>query len=126
MISLMPMPQTPNNTEEGAAVNGGRRPTVVVAVAPVSTSPELSARPRRRTFTAKDKLCILADVDRAAGTGATGAILRREGLNSSTLSDWRRQRAMLARCFRADLLHRLGGDCPHDPSAEEVVDYDFD
>jgi transposase-like protein len=61
-------------------------------VAPASTSPELSARPRRRTFTAKDKLRILADVDRAAGTSATGAILRREGLYSSTLSDWRRQR----------------------------------
>jgi transposase len=91
MISLMPMVQTPNDdTDDGAAMNGGRRPTVVVAS--VSTSPELSARPRRRTFTAKDKLRILADVDRAAGTGATGAILRRECLYSSTLSDWRRQR----------------------------------
>jgi len=91
MISLMPMVQTPNDdTDDGAAMNGGRRPTVVAA--PVSTSPELSARPRRRTFTAKDKLRILADIDRATGTGATGSILRREGLYSSTLSDWRRQR----------------------------------
>src|SRR5271166_4596251 len=91
MISLMPMVQTPNNhTDDGAAMSGGRRSTVVAA--PVSTSPELSARPRRRTFTAKDKLRILADIDRATGTGATGAILRREGLYSSTLSDWRRQR----------------------------------
>ena len=91
MISLMPMVQTPNDDiDDGAAMNGGRRPTVVAA--PVSTSPELSARPRRRTFTAKDKLRILADIDRATGTGATGAILRREGLYSSTLSDWRRQR----------------------------------
>jgi transposase len=85
MISLMPMVQTPNDdTDDGAAMNGGRRPTVVAA--PVSTSPELSARPRRRTFTAKDKLRILADIDRAIGTGATGAILRREGLYSSTLN----------------------------------------
>ena len=77
MISLMPMVQTPNDdTDDGAAMNGGRRPTVVAA--PVSTSPELSARPRRRTFTAKDKLRILADIDRATGTGATGAILRRD------------------------------------------------
>ena len=91
MISLMPMVQTPNDdTDDGATMNGGRRPTVVAA--PVLTSPELSARPRRRTFTAKDKLRILADIDRATGTGATGAILRREGLYSSTLSDWRRQR----------------------------------
>ena len=45
MISLMPMVQRPNDdTDDGAAMNGGRRPTVVAA--PVSTSPELSARPR--------------------------------------------------------------------------------
>jgi transposase len=85
----MHMLQTPNNIVEGGIMNGGRRPTVVVA--PASTSPELSARPRRRTFTAKDKRPILADVDSAAGTGATGAILRHEGLYSSTLSDCRRQ-----------------------------------
>ena len=90
MISLMPMVQTPNDdTDDGAAMNGGRGSTVVTV--PVSTSPKLLARPRRRTFTAKDKLRILADIDRVTGTGATGAILRREGLYSSTLSDWRRQ-----------------------------------
>ena len=88
MISLMPMAQTPNDdTDDGGAMNGGRRPTVVAA--PVSISPELSARPRRRAFTAKDKPRILADIDRAAETGGIGAILRREGLYSSTLSDWR-------------------------------------
>ena len=73
--------------------NGGRRPTVVPA--PAAASPELSARPRRRSFTAKDKLRILADADRAAavgGIGAIGAILRREGIYSSALTDWRRQR----------------------------------
>jgi transposase-like protein len=53
---------------------------------------ELSARPRRRTFTVRDKLRILAATDRAAGTGDIGAILRREGVYSSTLCDWRRQR----------------------------------
>src|SRR5450755_2072168 len=57
-----------------------------------SASPELSDRPRRRAFTAKDKLRILADIDRAAETRGIGAILRREGLYSSTLSEWRRQR----------------------------------
>jgi transposase len=60
--------------------------------APASTSPELSGRPRRRTFTARDKLRILAATDRAAETGGIGAILRREGIYSSTLCDWRRQR----------------------------------
>jgi transposase-like protein len=59
---------------------------------PASASPELSDRPRRRTFTAQDKLRILAETDRAADTGGIGAVLRREGLYSSTLTDWRRQR----------------------------------
>ena len=86
----MPMLHTPIDAEAGAAMNGGRRPTIVAA--PASASPELSDRPRRRTFTAKDKLRILADIDRAAETRGIGSILRREGLYSSTLSEWRRQR----------------------------------
>jgi transposase len=86
----MPMLQKPIDTETGAAADEGRRPAVVAA--PVSVSPELSDRPRRRTFTAKDKLRILDDVDRAAGSGGIGAVLRREGIYSSTLCDWRRQR----------------------------------
>jgi transposase len=86
----MPMLHTQIDAEAGAASNGGRRPTVVAA--PASASPELSDRPRRRTFTARDKLRILAATDRAAETGGIGAILRREGVYSSTLCDWRRQR----------------------------------
>ena len=86
----MPMLHTPNDAEAGVAADGGRRPTVVAA--PASASPELSARPRRRTFTARDKLRILAETDRAAETGGIGSILRREGVYSSTLCDWRRQR----------------------------------
>jgi transposase-like protein len=83
------MLHTENDAEAGAGSNGGRRPTVA---APASASPELSDRPRRRTFTAQDKLRILADIDHAAETRGIGAILRREGLYSSTLSEWRRQR----------------------------------
>jgi transposase-like protein len=84
------MLQTPIDAEAGAATNGGRRPTVVAA--PASASPELSDRPRRRTFTAQEKLRILIETDRAAETGGIGAILRREGLYSSALTDWRKQR----------------------------------
>ena len=54
--------------------------------------PELLDRPRRRTFTAQTKLRVLAETDGAADVGGIGAILRREGLYSSTLTDWRRQR----------------------------------
>lgn len=76
----------------GAETEEGRRPTIVSA--PDAASPELVIRPRRRTFTAKDKLRILDEADRAAGVpGGIGAIIRREGLYSSALTDWRRQRA---------------------------------
>jgi transposase-like protein len=60
--------------------------------APDAANAEFSALPRRRTFTAPDKLRILADVDRAASAGGIGAVLRRQGLYSSTLSDWGRLR----------------------------------
>jgi transposase len=86
----MPMLHTQIDAEAGAVSNGGRRPTVVAA--PASVSSELSNRPRRRTFTAADKLRILAATDRALETGGVGAVLRREGVYSSTLCDWRRQR----------------------------------
>ncbi len=89
MILLMPMIQTPINAEASAATTGGGRPTVAP---PTSTSPELTAGPHRRIFTAQDKLRILADTDRAADTGRIAAILRREGLYSSALTNWRRQR----------------------------------
>jgi len=91
----MDMPRTTDSepfAAAGAETEEGRRPTMVSA--PAAASPELLDRPRRRTFTAQDKLRILGEVDRAAGTpGAIGAIMRREGLYSSALSDWRRQRA---------------------------------
>ena len=57
-----------------------------------NNNPEISDRPSRRTFTAPDKLRILKEADQAAGTGQIGAILRRHGLYSSALSEWRRQR----------------------------------
>jgi transposase-like protein len=53
--------------------------------------PEVPERARRRRFTAQYKLGILAAYD-AAGPGEKGAILRREGLYSSHIVDWRRTR----------------------------------
>ena len=58
--------------------------------------PEVPERARRRTFTAKYKLEILAAYD-AAPDGEKGALLRREGLYSSHIVAWRRG----ARCGRA-------------------------
>ena len=87
----MPMLPTLKDVVAEAAAEPDRRPTVVAA--PAVTSPELPDRPHRRIFTAADKLRILAETDRAADTGGISAILRREGLYSSALTDWRRQRA---------------------------------
>ena len=78
--------------------------------APAAATPELPDRPRRRTFTGQDKLRILAEIDRAPA-GGTGAILRREGLYSSTLSDWRglcQWRAESPHLWRLNFPH-LGG-----------------
>jgi transposase len=51
--------------------------------------PEVPERARRRTFTAQYKLDIVAEYD-AAPDGEKGAVLRREGLYSSHIVDWRR------------------------------------
>src|SRR6266705_1564578 len=53
--------------------------------------PEVPEKARRRTFTAQYKLEVLAAYD-AAGPGEKGAILRREGLYSSHVVEWRRAR----------------------------------
>jgi len=45
----------------------------------------------KRVFTAEYKLAILAEFDRCTEPGEKGAILRREGLYSSLITDWRRQ-----------------------------------
>ena len=57
----------------------------------VRPDPEVPERARRRSFTAKYKERILAAYD-AAGPGEKGALLRREGLYSSHIVDWRRAR----------------------------------
>jgi transposase len=53
---------------------------------------EVVARPVRRRFTAEYKRSILGQADAAQDSGAIGALLRREGLYSSHLGTWRRQR----------------------------------
>jgi transposase len=54
--------------------------------------PEVVARPKRRRFTAEYKLRILKEADTCREPGEIGALLRREGLYSSHLVLWRRQR----------------------------------
>lgn len=55
-------------------------------------TPEVREKPVRRRFTAEYKARILDEADRCAEPGQIGALLRREGLYSSHLTNWRRQR----------------------------------
>jgi transposase len=53
---------------------------------------EVVAKASRKKFTAAEKLRILREVDACQGSGEVGALLRREGIYSSYLTTWRRQR----------------------------------
>ena len=57
-----------------------------------SLAVEVMAKPVRRRFTAEYKLGVLREVDRCKGRGELGTLLRREGLYSSHLTQWRKQR----------------------------------
>jgi transposase-like protein len=56
--------------------------------------PEVSEKAVRRKFTADYKLRIVREAERCTGPGEIGALLRREGLYSSSLTRWRRQMAL--------------------------------
>jgi transposase-like protein len=63
----------------------------------VALDPEVSEQAKRRRFTAEYKLRIVREADACKGDGDVAALLRREGLYSSLLSVWRRQRDEIAR-----------------------------
>ena len=58
----------------------------------VPPDPEVPEKKRRRKFTAKYKLSILSQTDSCTEPGQIGVLLRREGLYSSHLTTWRRQK----------------------------------
>ena len=57
----------------------------------MDSEPALPERPQRRRFTAAYKLAMVEKYD-AASHGDKGALLRREGLYSSSITEWRRER----------------------------------
>jgi transposase-like protein len=79
--------------------------------------PEVQPPPRRRIFTAEYKANILAECDAATEPGQIGAILRREGLYSSHLVDWRRRRAEAG---TGGLAPKKTGRPPKDPALVAV------
>ena len=57
-----------------------------------SSEVEVMAKPTRRRYTAEYKLKVLREAEALTGRGEIGALLRREGLYSSNLTQWRKQR----------------------------------
>lgn len=97
--SHLKLTTTDNNAPESGGLEGARRAT---GKAPDSggghlsadnvPDPEVAEHKSRRYFTAKFKLRILQEADNCKEIGQIGNLLRREGLYSSHLTTWRRQR----------------------------------
>jgi transposase-like protein len=81
--------------------------------------PEVTERAKRRRFTAEYKLRILREADACKRDGDLGALLRREGLYSSHLATWRRQRDEIT---KAGLKARKRGPKPKaiDPRVKQL------
>jgi transposase len=82
MVMPERLPMSLPSSPEGPALTASAAHVVAAAKA---VSAEFTAVPKRRSFSAKYKLQILAETDRAVETGGISAILRREGLSSSAL-----------------------------------------
>ena len=107
-IKTQPTQPTP---PPGPVTEGGRRPTGVTgpgggakisqeglpchygnASSPTPPNPETTQKPERRRFAKAYKLEVLRQADACSEIGQIGALLRREGLFSSYLVNWRLQR----------------------------------
>jgi transposase-like protein len=81
------------------------------------SNPEVVPKAKRRTFSAEQKLRILAEADACTSPGEVGALLRREGIYSSHLDQWRKQRQRGV--LQALAPQRRGPKV--DPQAEEIA-----
>lgn len=100
---------------EKTAEDGGSE-AAAGAAEPTPPDPELAERPKRRRFSAEYKLEVLRQADACTEPGEVGALLRREGLYSSHLSEWRRAREEGA----LEGLARKRGRKPADRRAREI------
>jgi transposase len=79
------------------AQEGARRATGSASSSAPPPDPEVAATAKRRQFSSAEKSRILKAADRCTKPGEIGALLRREGLYSSMLATWRKQRAQVER-----------------------------
>ncbi len=91
----------------------------MVGVESSSLEVEVMAKPTRRRYTAEYKLRILREAEVSSGRGELGALLRREGLYSSNLTAWRKQRE---KGELEGLSHKRRGPLPKEknPLADKV------
>ena len=108
---------------EVPAAEGARRATGEAGTSSPSSAavpdPEVPAKVQRRRFTAEYRLRIVKEADTCKEPGEIGALLRREGLYSSHLTNWRRQREEGA---LRDLRRRRRGPKPRsvDPRVRQL------
>jgi transposase len=89
------------------------------AATPTKPDPEVVPMAKRRAFSAEYKLAILAEADAAAAhPGGIGALLRREGLYSSHLVTWRRERQ--TGILKGLAPHKRGPKSKRNPQDEEI------
>jgi transposase-like protein len=92
----VPMHEVKSSSDPGASQGARRANEDAPGSAPSPIQPgsdsEVVPRARRRSFTNADKRRILAAADLCTKPGEVGALMRREGVYSSSLSTWRRQR----------------------------------
>lgn len=97
-------------------VNGGERPAESASTPSNQVpDPEVVPRAKRKSFTTAYKLGILSQADRCTRPGQIGSFLRSEGLYSSHLTTWRRQRE------GGELGSKKQGKPQTDPAVKECV-----
>src|SRR4051794_30106134 len=114
MIELAALERREGERSEPSRSGGAaksRRPAAQPAA-----DPEVAAKAKRRKFSAEYKLAIVEEADRATDSGAIGGLLRREGLYSSHLVEWRRLRETGA---LSALSKKRGRKATRNPLAEE-------
>ena len=96
----IPQMKVPMKAQQSAsamedASQGARRATEGASSIASPPSPEVAATAKRRQFSASQRHRILAAADRCSRIGEIGALLRREGIYSSQLATWRKQRVAI-------------------------------
>ena len=107
------------------AIVSGAAAALRVVPPPAAPDPEVAERAARRRFTAEYKLHVLREADACAAAGELGALLRREGLYSSHLTIWRRQREAGTLAALAPKKRGRSG-APASPLARRVAELELD